>query len=458
MSKRLREIPWQHLARKGNSDMRCWCAMLRKVFVCVCVLVCGVLFGQDSDLVQVKGKGTGENETAALKDAYRDAVETAVGMYVDAEQMMKNGQFIKDEILTQSNAYIEDYTKIDQKVSGGLVTITILAKVRKQALTKRISGTMETKTFNVGTELKKFHAQETTVAKRGADGASLLKKNLEGIHVLQQLYDVSIISKEPVIIKSDGNVCEVAWLFKLEVNRARYFGEFLPRMKKVLGQISITEPKMFRANASEYKTQNLVNYTKQYCYGNGCPSFPLTLESSFFRSLSLGMEGKLDFSYAAGLPTSWDNDSSIIKEIKKNGMMVFTIDSDNKAHTLIKGSVFTLDLESVSAYEKWREEEKKRKCVYTVLFLDEDGEELAANPILFVDYNQYSKLGLERIVPLEGNAAHYTVVGWVITPWIGATSSEYYQWFKFKLPKDDLPKVKSIKVELEKYRVMVLTT
>lgn len=82
------------------------------------ILACLAIFGQDSDLVQVKGKGTGETEEIALRDAYRDAVETAVGLYVDAEQMVKNDQLIKDEILTQSNAYIEDYKELPWKKKG----------------------------------------------------------------------------------------------------------------------------------------------------------------------------------------------------------------------------------------------------------------------------------------------------------------------------------------------------
>ena len=42
------------------------------------------------EVVKVKAKGVGADKTEALKDAYRDAVERAVGMFVDAEQMVKN--------------------------------------------------------------------------------------------------------------------------------------------------------------------------------------------------------------------------------------------------------------------------------------------------------------------------------------------------------------------------------
>ena len=73
-----------------------------------------------TETVMVKGRGVGADKTEALKDAYRDAVERAVGLYVDAEQMMKNEELVKDQILTQSNAYIEKYdvTKESAKPNG----------------------------------------------------------------------------------------------------------------------------------------------------------------------------------------------------------------------------------------------------------------------------------------------------------------------------------------------------
>ncbi len=82
------------------------------------------------ETVQVKGKGVGTTQESALKDAYRSAVEAAVGLYVDAEQMMKNDEVIKDQILTQSNAYIEKYEIKGRSEREGLIEIVIWAQVR----------------------------------------------------------------------------------------------------------------------------------------------------------------------------------------------------------------------------------------------------------------------------------------------------------------------------------------
>ena len=137
----------------------------------------------DTEIVKVKGCGVGADRAEALKDAYRDAVERAVGLYVDAEQMMKNEDLVKDQILTQSNAYIEKYDVAKETTKpNGLVKVQILAEVRKAALTKKISDVMPAQTFRLNTSVtQNLHAQLVTDEKRSTDGAALLKNALEGI-------------------------------------------------------------------------------------------------------------------------------------------------------------------------------------------------------------------------------------------------------------------------------------
>ena len=70
--------------------------MTRNICKCVALtlatmaIMTSLAFAQKSEIVKVMGRGVGADKAEALKDAYRDAVERAVGLYVDAEQMMKN--------------------------------------------------------------------------------------------------------------------------------------------------------------------------------------------------------------------------------------------------------------------------------------------------------------------------------------------------------------------------------
>jgi len=201
----------------------------------------------DSDTVKVQGRGVGIDEVSALKDAYRDAIERAVGLYVDAEQVAKNNELVKDQILTQSNAYITDYQKLSsERIDGGLVQLRILATVKKQALTKKISDAMPTQVFSLGNDAQNLHAQMTTTEKRGGDAASLLQHALEGVDPVRQLVRFSLA--DPKLIRKkwgdQGERC--MYRFKFEIDTDKYFQEFLPPLLKVLDQIAIEQPKDFR--------------------------------------------------------------------------------------------------------------------------------------------------------------------------------------------------------------------
>lgn len=50
----------------------------------------------DNSLVSVMARGMGVTSEAALKDSFRDAVERAVGIFLDAEQQSENDQLIRD--------------------------------------------------------------------------------------------------------------------------------------------------------------------------------------------------------------------------------------------------------------------------------------------------------------------------------------------------------------------------
>ena len=254
---------------------------MKKIIVVAVALLSAVFaFAQDTEIVKVKGRGVGADKAEALKDAYRDAVERAVGLYVDAEQMMKNEELVKDQILTQSNAYIEKYDVAKETTKpNGLVEIQILAEVRKTALTKKISDVMPAQTFRLNTSVtQNLHAQLVTDEKRSTDGTALLKNALEGIDPVRQLVKATLASPEPTVVENNGrgrsrrrgmeedkDFVTLRYLFKFEIDRDRYFKKFLPHIQKTFEQISTTEPKTIRLSAehAEYGGEELVAFHGQ---------------------------------------------------------------------------------------------------------------------------------------------------------------------------------------------------
>ena len=89
--------------------------ILTAVLFSLVLPVCGQ--AADDAIVSTMGNGVGASTEEALKDSFRDAVERAVGVFVDAEAQAENDQLIRDQVLTHSNACIE-------KIQGGLGTQT----------------------------------------------------------------------------------------------------------------------------------------------------------------------------------------------------------------------------------------------------------------------------------------------------------------------------------------------
>lgn len=63
-------------------------ASIKKFVVAASLLAATCTFADTAEIVNVDGRGVGTDKAEALKDAYRDAVEHTVGMYVAAEQQM----------------------------------------------------------------------------------------------------------------------------------------------------------------------------------------------------------------------------------------------------------------------------------------------------------------------------------------------------------------------------------
>jgi len=417
--------------------------------------------------VTVKGTGTGETEELALKDAYRDAVESAVGTFVDAEQMVKNDELIKDQILTQSNAYIEDYDVIDKKTENGVVKIKILARVKKQELTKKIDGVMPAKTIKLGGELKKLHAVTTTQEKRSADAVALLSNALNGVDPLAQLMEVSLASTESIQLddsmrgpmpiggwKKDPNEAEITYMFKFEINRDRYFKEFLPKLEQVLEQVSVEEPKPIAFIAESRDRRDLKNIYEvgmDYALKFG------TAARDDARVFSVPSLGKLDY------PMSQSARGRIVimnkRSGRSDGLQVALVTEGDGDMRAIRGRRFVLDPAVAKIVYDWTNDanggnDKRRSNragtpSYMVSFCGADGTILVQQtiqPSVRSDYESRNKMSCENLYCIREGRTQQCV--WVVTPYMGTNAKAFYQRFTFKLPKDDLPKIDSIKIEL----------
>ena len=395
-----------------------------------------------TETVMVKGRGVGADKTEALKDAYRDAVERAVGLYVDAEQMMKNEELVKDQILTQSNAYIEKCEVAKETMKpNGLVEIQILAEVRKTALTKKISDVMPTKTFRLNDGLKNEHAKMTTVEKRNVDGAALLANVLKDFDPIELSLDYSLASSEAIVGdlsgrrgNSNSGTVRVNYLFKAEIDEKRFFEHVTGRLTDVLEQISIDEPQdvtislqarpiSYVDSATKVNVADVLEKARATVKG--------TLHKGHFKlHLYENAEVKMPSQLGDLSRNRWAKEKQVVVVTKAN-----------KFKTVFSARLYKLDVASTKVFSAWRQSRLNacgKRSKLSIAFLDNSGEPLHVETI-----------------PLPGRSSIDDPNGCIFAPWFSWFSSDgvtcvSYDWEKFDLPKDVLPEVKDMKIEIAK--------
>ena len=208
---------------------------------------------------KVVARGVGKDKAAALKDAYRAAVEKAVGLYVDADTVAENDELVQDQVLTHSNAYIESYDELGTKeLDSGLVQVRISAIVRKRELVEKLVKVLPSGKSNGYTgSLKDIHAQIVSEEKRDTDGAALLQNALQGIDPCTLLAIPSVDMERKKVIKDgevnkkisrDGRIPNgqvvLRMLLRLKFDEEKYYNSFVPTIKPVLDQIARSSKKV----------------------------------------------------------------------------------------------------------------------------------------------------------------------------------------------------------------------
>ena len=106
-------------------------------------MVCTILVAQEkepADTITVTATGIGHNTDEALKDAFKNAVRRAVGVYVLTETTMNSNEEIDEKVYANADATINSHTIIDTKtLPNNLVNITIKADVLKGVIGQKIN-------------------------------------------------------------------------------------------------------------------------------------------------------------------------------------------------------------------------------------------------------------------------------------------------------------------------------
>jgi hypothetical protein len=94
----------------------------------------------DERTLEVVATGYGATDEEAKRNAFRNAIEQAVGVYVDATTIVANDEVIEDKVLTYSDAFIASFDELKSGTSGGLRMKKIKAQVAVQRLTEKLQS------------------------------------------------------------------------------------------------------------------------------------------------------------------------------------------------------------------------------------------------------------------------------------------------------------------------------
>jgi hypothetical protein len=124
--------------------------------------------------VQVESFGTTVEE--ARHNGFRKAIELAVGTIVLGEAESVNDRMIRNQVITYSGGYIDDFKIISQ--SGNTVVMDVWvsdSKIAKRLLAMGVSTTSTVNADGIRNDWDRRTAQETTDQRRREDGIKLAK-------------------------------------------------------------------------------------------------------------------------------------------------------------------------------------------------------------------------------------------------------------------------------------------
>lgn len=106
----------------------------------------------------------------ALANAYRDAVEKGIGVWIQSNTEVKEAMLVKDQILTKAEGYITDHEIVKESIENNILSVTIKATVSLD----RIGADFKTLVGRVSTQMgnPSITFVLTTWEKRGSSGSS----------------------------------------------------------------------------------------------------------------------------------------------------------------------------------------------------------------------------------------------------------------------------------------------
>ena len=202
--------------------------MLKKLLVVSLLLglVVGLVVGvrgaeEESKLVQAKGVAAlsgdvGKARELAIADAQRNAVEQALGTFVNSETLVENYVTVKDEIYTKASGFIGKYDLVDEgkNESEGTYWVEIAAEVGKQPLMEKLKALGILREWRIMVMVPEYHANWVHPETDTLEMAVSKKLIDAGYFVVDKRQTAKIRDSETAKQMAKGNVAAATKLAK----------------------------------------------------------------------------------------------------------------------------------------------------------------------------------------------------------------------------------------------------
>ncbi|MCB1279053.1 hypothetical protein [Prosthecobacter sp.] len=182
-------------------------------------------------VLEIDATGAGTSNDEALRDALRDAVRRAVGTFISAEQVVKNDELIRDQVVAHSDAFVQGYDKTSEKHDAGLFQVTIRARVVRSKLSEKLTATGLIGKAEVQGE--NMFAEALTKLDKANSAKELLTKLFTGF---PQKFCVPQLIGKPTIMGQSDTTATLRFRVRIGVDPQAY-ATWYQEAASVLGQV-----------------------------------------------------------------------------------------------------------------------------------------------------------------------------------------------------------------------------
>ena len=232
----------------------------------------GRLFAEET--ITVDATGVGATAQAAEKAALTNAVQQAIGLFLDSETLVKNEQVIYDSILSMSDGFVTKYdVKVPprQRPMDGLFETTISAVVQKG----KVGAELEKHNLIQAVDTKDAWAQAVTAVKSSQDAVEVLERLVPDM--VTGLLDARLLAGKGQgtgdvrpEIKPDPTTghASCAWNLQVSFDRKRYYDKAVPVLQKAFDAIADRRLPDFAVPAPAFVMASHPNYGRTFILGN----------------------------------------------------------------------------------------------------------------------------------------------------------------------------------------------